>query len=110
MSNLVIAVLGSDGFIGSHVSQSCVKSGMPVSGLQKWNGDRENFIDQIHELKQANPDSQIVLVQAAWYSTSNVDYRTSKENLKWTPIPFRGTTDCIQALLGGQIVFTAAWA
>ena len=101
MSNLVIAVLGSDGFIGSHVSQSCVKSGMPVFGLQKWDGNRENFIDQIHELKQANPDSQIVLVQAAWYSTSNVDYRTSKENLKW----IETTKSILRVCIENQVTF-----
>jgi tripartite-type tricarboxylate transporter receptor subunit TctC len=35
-----------------------------------------------------------------------VEEAAAREGLKWTPIPFRGTADTTQALLGGQIAFT----
>lgn len=57
---------------------------------------------------RANPTQMMYGAAAGLGNTSHlfVEEVASKENLKWTPIPFRGTTDCIQALLGGQIVFT----
>jgi tripartite-type tricarboxylate transporter receptor subunit TctC len=57
---------------------------------------------------RANPNQMMYGAAAGLGNTSHlfVEEVASKENLKWTPIPFRGTTDCIQALLGGQIVFT----
>jgi tripartite-type tricarboxylate transporter receptor subunit TctC len=57
---------------------------------------------------RANPTQMMYGAAAGLGNTSHlfVEEVAAKENLKWTPIPFRGTTDCIQALLGGQIVFT----
>ena len=57
---------------------------------------------------RANPSQMMYGAAAGLGNTSHlfVEEVAAKENLKWTPIPFRGTTDCIQALLGGQIVFT----
>jgi tripartite-type tricarboxylate transporter receptor subunit TctC len=57
---------------------------------------------------RANPNQMMYGAAAGLGNTSHlfVEEVAAKENLKWTPIPFRGTTDCIQALLGGQIVFT----
>ena len=57
---------------------------------------------------RANPNQMMYGAAAGLGNTSHlfVEEIASKENLKWTPIPFRGTTDCIQALLGGQIIFT----
>lgn len=57
---------------------------------------------------RANPTLMMYGAAAGLGNTSHlfVEEVAAKENLKWTPIPFRGTTDCIQALLGGQIVFT----
>jgi tripartite-type tricarboxylate transporter receptor subunit TctC len=57
---------------------------------------------------RANPNQMMYGAAAGLGNTSHlfVEEIAAKENLKWTPVPFRGTTDCIQALLGGQIVFT----
>ena len=57
---------------------------------------------------RANPTQMMYGAAAGLGNTTHlfVEEVAAKENLKWTPIPFRGTTDCIQALLGGQIVFT----
>ncbi len=57
---------------------------------------------------RSNPSQMMYGAAAGLGNTSHlfVEEVAAKENLKWTPIPFRGTTDCIQALLGGQIVFT----
>lgn len=57
---------------------------------------------------RANPTQMMYGAAAGLGNTSHlfVEEIASKENLKWTPVPFRGTTDCVQALLGGQIVFT----
>jgi tripartite-type tricarboxylate transporter receptor subunit TctC len=30
----------------------------------------------------------------------------ARDHLKWTPVPFRGSSDCMQALLGGQLTFS----
>lgn len=57
---------------------------------------------------RANPSQMMYGAAAGLGNTSHlfVEEVAAKERLKWTPVPFRGTTDCIQALLGGQIVFT----
>ena len=57
---------------------------------------------------RSNPNQMMYGAAAGLGNTSHlfVEEVASKENLKWTPVPFRGTTDCIQALLGGQIIFT----
>ncbi len=119
MSNLVVAVLGSDGFIGRHVTESCINKGIPVFNLQKWNGNRESFNHQLYELKLANPDSQIIFVNAAWYSTSNLDYRTSPENSQWVEttkiileickknkIIFAGLGTCLEKLQIDNDIYT----
>ena len=119
MPKLVVALLGSEGFIGSHVAYSCAKAGIPVFHLQKWNGDCENFIHQLHEINEANPDSQIILIHAAWYSTSNDDYRTSPENMNWVEITktilkickdnevtFAGLGTCLEKLQTNDDIYT----
>ena len=83
MSNLTVALLGSEGFIGRHIAQSCTKNGISVFDLQRWTGKAEDFDDQIRDLRSAKPNSRIVLIQAAWYSTDNPDYRTSNLNKEW---------------------------
>lgn len=83
MSNLTVALLGSEGFIGRHIAQSCIKNGISVLDLQRWTGKAEDFDDQIRDLRSAKPNSRIVLIQAAWYSTDNLDYRTSNLNKEW---------------------------
>jgi NAD dependent epimerase/dehydratase family enzyme len=75
MHNSIIAILGSEGFIGSHVVQFCRVSGVPVIELPRWNGNQEHFEKQIQKLKLENSEKQIYLLQTAWYSTSNTDYR-----------------------------------
>lgn len=121
MSNLVVAVLGAEGFIGNHVVKSCLNAEIPVLKLQKWNGDRESLKYQLQVLKLANPDSQIVLMQAAWYPTSNADYRTSPENKKWTALTksifdvckendiiFAGLGTCLEKIHNYDDVYTSS--
>ena len=57
---------------------------------------------------RANPSQMMYGAAAGLGNTSHlfVEEVAAKENLKWTPVPFRGTTDCMQALLSSQIVFT----
>jgi nucleoside-diphosphate-sugar epimerase len=83
MHNSIIAILGSEGFIGSHVVQFCRVSGVPVIELPRWNGNQEHFEKQIQKLKLENSEKQIYLLQTAWYSTSNTDYRFSPQNYEW---------------------------
>lgn len=101
MSNLVVAILGSDGFIGSHVRNSCINAGVSVINLEKWSGNREEFNLQLGKLRSANSESEIVLIQAAWYSTSNEDYRTSIENKNWVEI----TKDILDLCKNHKITF-----
>ncbi len=121
MSNLVVAVLGAEGFIGSHVVKSCLNAKIPIHELQKWDGNRESLKYQLQELKLADPDSQIVLIQAAWYSTDNTDYRTSPENTRWTvltksildickenDIIFAGLGTCLEKLDNYDDVYTSS--
>ena len=86
MSSLIVAILGAKGFLGSHIAQSCTDVGIPLVELERWSDNRDLFDNQIRDLRLTNPDSQIVLIQAAWYSTDNIDYRTSPENNKWVEI------------------------
>ena len=84
--SVIIALLGSSGFIGTHVAKSCASAGIPLFPIDRWDGDSQRFDRQLYELRGSNPDSEIVLIQAAWYSTSNPDYRTSLENMDWVEI------------------------
>lgn len=121
MSNLVVAVLGAEGFIGSNVVKSCLNAEIPVLELQKWDGNRESLKYELQELKSADPDSQIVLIQAAWYSTGNADYRTSPENKRWTALTktifdickendviFAGLGTCLEKLHNYDDVYTSS--
>jgi len=83
MNQLAIALLGSGGFIGSHVAQFCLESGIPIIELPRWEGNRKKFDEKIRELKLMHPEKRIVFLQAAWYSTNNSDYRSSSENHEW---------------------------
>jgi hypothetical protein len=83
MNQLAIALLGSGGFIGSHVAQFCLESGIPIIELPRWEGNRKKFDEKIRELKLMHPQKRIVFLQAAWYSTNNSDYRSSSENHEW---------------------------
>lgn len=83
MHNSIIAILGSEGFIGSHVVQICQVFEIPFIELRRLDGNQEHFDKQIQELRLANSEKQIYLLQTAWYSTSNTDYRTSLQNYEW---------------------------
>jgi nucleoside-diphosphate-sugar epimerase len=120
MHNSIIAVLGSEGFIGSHVVQFCRVSGIPVIDLPRWDGNQEHFDKQIQKLKLANPEKQIYLLQTAWYSTSNPDYRSSPQNNEWVKntkaiveickehkIVFAGLGTCLEKQLIDQDLYTS---
>lgn len=83
MSNIAIALLGADGFIGSYIVQSCLKSEIPIVKLPRWSGNENDYENVIQKFKLANSDRQIYLVQTAWHSTSNLDYRNSQRNYEW---------------------------
>ena len=57
---------------------------------------------------RAKPDQMVFGCAGGLGNTSHifVEEAAAKEGLKWTPVPFRGTADCMQALLGEQILFT----
>jgi tripartite-type tricarboxylate transporter receptor subunit TctC len=58
---------------------------------------------------RANPEKMVFGCSGGLGNTSHlfVAEAAAKEGLKgWTPIPYRGTADCMQALLGEQILFT----
>jgi tripartite-type tricarboxylate transporter receptor subunit TctC len=57
---------------------------------------------------RANPDKMLYGCSAGLGNTSHlfVAEAAAKEGIAgWTPIPYRGTADCMQALLGEQILF-----
>lgn len=101
MHNFAIAILGSDGFIGSHVVQFCQELGVPVVELPRWDGNPGKFDQQINKLKSLNPEIPIYLLQTAWYSTSNSDYRTSSKNNDWVEI----STEMVKICKQHQIIF-----
>jgi nucleoside-diphosphate-sugar epimerase len=98
---LVVALLGSDGFIGRHIAESCVKAGISFVDLERWDGESEHLATQIQKIRESNPNARIVLIQAAWYSTSNSDYRTSLENKTWAKI----TKSVIEICIGYNVIF-----
>lgn len=119
MNDLAVALLGTRGFIGNHIAQSCSKAKIPIFELQRWDGNRENFTHQIQEIKKANPGKQIVLIQTAWYSTNNSNYRVSHENYEWVSttkaileicknqkIVFAGLGTCLEKLAMGEEAYT----
>jgi nucleoside-diphosphate-sugar epimerase len=119
MNNLAVALLGTKGFIGNHIAQSCSEAKIPIFELQRWDGNRENFTNQIQEIKNANPGKQIVLIQTAWYSTNNSNYRVSRENYEWVSttkaileickdheILFAGLGTCLEKLAMGEEAYT----
>lgn len=119
MNNLAVALLGTKGFIGNHIAQSCTAAKIPIFELQRWDGNRENFIHQIKEIKKANPGKQIVLIQTAWYSTNNSNYRVAHENYEWViatkaiieicknhKVIFAGLGTCLEKLAVGEEAYT----
>jgi tripartite-type tricarboxylate transporter receptor subunit TctC len=57
---------------------------------------------------RAKPQQMIFGCAGGLGNTSHifVEEAAAREGLKWTPVPYRGTADCMQALLGEQILFT----
>jgi nucleoside-diphosphate-sugar epimerase len=120
MHDLVIALLGSKGFIGRYVAKSCLEAGIPFVELPRWNGNQNEFDSHIQQLRKSNLGKRIVLVQTAWYSTNNSDYRTSPENYEWLKITkaiveicrnyqvvFAGLGTCLEKLVMDEDVYTA---
>ncbi len=119
MHDLVIALIGSNGFIGSHVAQSCSEAGIPCFEIPRWEGDEKKLDSLIQELRNSNSGKRIILVQTAWYSTSNTDYRSSPENYEWVKITqaiveickkhhivFAGLGTCLEKLIIDKDVYT----
>ena len=93
--------MGENGFIGRHISESCNHSGIFVIPLERWDGNPKNLERQLHYIKTANPECPIILVQAAWYSTSNRDYRIAPQNNIWV----KTTLTIIEICKKNKIIF-----
>lgn len=82
-----ILIFGSNGFIGSQVSKVFHEKHWQVTKGDVLNLNKlEEIRQQFSDFSERNRNNEKFMLQAAWYNTTNKDYRTSKKNFQWVTV------------------------